>query len=118
MDKKVVTQLSKPLFEIKVQIEKDISNGNKTDAELLSLIESIICFLKEGRKGTPVAKGLPIFRYFEVEFGVSNLFVVDLRAGFRGFYTRVSNGEFEILQIILDVISHKEYEKRGHYNKH
>lgn len=117
--KEFVTQLSKELFHTKIKIEKELSRGNKTNQELYTLILKTIDFLKAGRKGEPISKKLPIFNYFEKQFGVTNLFLIKLTKEARAFYTNVSNDEFKILQIILEVHkTHKEYEKKGGYSKH
>jgi len=117
--KELITQLSKDLFYAKIEIEKELSNGNKTNQELYLLIIKTIEFLKAERKGEPISKKLPIYKYFEKKYGITNLFLIKLTKEARAFYTKVSDGEFRILQIILEVHkSHKEYEKKGEYNKH
>lgn len=117
--KELVTQLSKNLFRVKVEIEKELSDGNKTNQELYLLIVKTIEFLKSERNGEPVSKKLPIYKYFEEECGITNLFLIKLTREARAFYTKVSGGEFKILHIILEVHkTHKEYEKKGGYNKH
>ncbi len=117
--KELITQLSKNLFHAKIEIEKELGEGNKTNQELYLLIIKAIGFLKAERRGEPVSKKLPIYKYFEGEYGITNLFLIKLTKEARAFYTKVSGGEFKILQIILEVHkSHKEYEKKGGYNKH
>ena len=76
-------------------------------------------FFREGRSGAIISKKLPIYKYFEEKFGIMNLFLFDLFSEARAFYTNTAQNEFEILQIILEVHeTHKEYEKRGGYNRH
>ena len=117
--KELITQLSKDLFQTKIKIEKELSSGNKTNQELYLLILKTIDFLKAGRMGEPISKKLPIYRYFEKEYGITNLFLIKLTKEARAFYTNVSEGKYKILQIILEVHkTHKEYEKKGKYNKH
>lgn len=114
-----ITQLSKSLFNSKIEIEKELSEGNKTNQELYLLIIKAIDFLKAERQGEPVSKKLPIYKYFEEQCGITNLFLIKLTKEARAFYTKVSGGEFKILHIILEVHkTHKEYEKKGGYNKH
>ena len=116
MEKEFVVQLSPELFKVKTDIERELHNGNKTDEKLYSLILKAIEFLKEKRIGLPVSKSLPIYNYYERKYGITNLFMIKLTRGARGFYTNVSGGQLKILQIILEVEeSHKEYEKKGHY---
>jgi len=117
MTKKYEVQLSENLFQTKIEIEKELREGNKSNAELYSLIVKAIDFLKANRKGEPVSKKLLIFKYFEQKFGINNLYLIKISREARAFYTYTSQDEFKILQIILEVFeSHKEYEKRGGYN--
>lgn len=117
--KEFIPKLSKELFEAKIGIEKELSGGNKTNERLYLLIQKTIEFLKQKRKGEPISKKLPIYKYFESKFGITNLFLIKITKEARAFYTNTSQDEFTILQIILEVHeSHKEYEKKGGYNKH
>lgn len=117
--KEFVPKLSRSLFLSKINIEKELAVGNKTNEKLYYLILKAENFLREGRKGAIISKKLPIYKYFEDKYGVTNLFLFDLSGEARAFYTNISQDEFEILQIILEVCeTHKEYEKKGKYNKH
>ena len=116
MEREFVVQLSPELFKVKTDIEAELREGNKTDEKLYSLILKAIEFLKEKRTGLPISKKLPIYRYYEGKYGITNLFMMKLTRGSRGFYTNVSGGALKILQIILEVEEeHKDYEKKGHY---
>ena len=115
----LIPRLSKELFETKVKIERELEAGNKSNEELYSLILKAIEFLKLRRKGEPLSKRLPVYKYFESKYGVTNLFLIKLTKRARAFYTNVSHDEFKILQIILEVHdTHKEYERKGGYHKH
>jgi len=117
--KEFIVKLNRDLFQTKIEIEKELDYGNKSNENLYRLITKAIDFLKAGRKGEPISKKLPIYKYFELAYGINNLFIIDLTKEARGFYTNVSQDEFKILQIILEVHkTHKEYEKKGRYNKH
>jgi len=114
--KKLVTQLSSELFQAKIKIEHELKKGNKTNEDLYQLIIKAIDFLKSGRKGQPIAKSLPMYTYFEKQYGVTNLFRIKLSKSARAFYTLTSENDIEILQIIIEVHkTHKEYEKKGNY---
>jgi hypothetical protein len=116
MEKEYIVQLSSELFKVKTDIEAELQKGNKTDEKLYSLILKAIEFLKEKRVGAPISKKLPIYHYYEKKYGITNLFMIKLTRGSRGFYTNVSGGELKILQIILEVEEdHKDYEKKGNY---
>ena len=117
--KKFIPKLSRELFEVKVQIEHELRKGNKTNENLYGLIEKAIDFLRKGRKGEPLSKKIPIYKYFESKYKITNLFLIKVRKEARAFYTNTSQDEFAILQIILEVHkTHKEYEKKGGYTKH
>ena len=117
--KEHITQLSQELFNVKLEIEKELSKGNKTNEALYLLIQKTIDFLKSGRKGDSISKKLPIFGYFNTKCGVNNLYLIKLTNQARAFYTFTSQDEFRILQIILEIHeTHKEYEKKGGYTKH
>lgn len=116
MKREFVVQLSSELFKVKTEIEAELQNGNKTNEKLYSLILKAIEFLKQRRTGIPISKKLPIYRYYEKGYGITNLFMIKLTHGSRGFYTNVSGGQLKVLQIILEVEeTHKGYEKKGHY---
>ena len=117
--KKKIVQLSKDLFQVKTEIENQLLQGNKSNENLYFLITKTIEFLKAERTGAPVSKKLPIYKYFENNYGITNLFLIDLTDIARAFYTNTSKDEFEILQIILEIHeTHKEYEKKGGYTRH
>jgi len=110
-------QLSQSLFQTKIEIEKELREGNRSNAEFYFLINKAIDFLKANRRGEPISKKLPIFKYFEQKHGVNNLYLIKLSREARALYTYVSQDKFKILQIILEIFdSHKEYEKRGGYS--
>ena len=115
--KTFIPKLSRELFEVKIKIEEELRNSNKTNEKLYLLIIKTINFLKQGRNGEPISKKLPIYKYFEKKYGITNLFLIKISKEARAFYTNTSQDEYQILQIILEVHeTHKEYEKKGRYN--
>lgn len=114
--KEFIVQLSGELFKSKSEIEKELAEGNKSNAELYALIIKAIDFLKMNRKGEPISKKLPIYNYFNKKYSITNLYLIDLTKESRAFYTNTTRDEFKILQIILEVHkTHKEYERKGGY---
>ena len=103
--KEFIAKLSRELFETKIEIEKELSKGNKTNERLYLLIQKAIEFLKQKRKGEPISKKLPIYKYFEKKYGMTNLFLIKLSKEARALYTNTSQDEFTILQIILENFS-------------
>ena len=117
--KSIIVQLSEELFNVKIMIEQELRKGNKSDEPLYRLILKSIEFLNDKRKGEPISKRLPIFKYFEKKYGITNLFLIKLTKQARAFYTHTAKDKFSILQIILEIHeTHKEYEKKGGYTKH
>lgn len=119
MMKNFVPKLSEELFNAKLKIEKELSQGNKVNENFYNLINKTIDFLKQKRTGAPISKKLPIYKYFEKKYEITNLFLLDISKEARAIYTNTAHNEYEILQIILEVYeSHKEYERKGGYNQH
>ena len=117
--KQFIPKLSKELFEVKLKIENELKEGNKTNEKLYLLIQKSIDFLKQKRRGDPISKKLPIYKYFKIKYGITNLFLIKITREARAFYTNTSQEEYAILQIILEIHeTHKEYEKKGKYSKH
>lgn len=57
-----------------------------------------------------------MYAYFEKEYGINNLFRIELSKSARAFYALTSENAIEILQIILEVHkNHKEYDRKGKY---
>ena len=115
--KEFVPKLSEELFKTKLKIEKELAEGNKSNEDLYLLILKSIEFLKSKRKGEIISKKLPIYKYFEKEWSITNLFLIKVSKEARAFYTHTAQDEFKILQIILEVHkTHKEYERKGKYH--
>ena len=74
--KEFIPKLSEDLFRTKLEIEKELLEGNKTNEDLYLLILKTIEFLKARRKGDPISKKLPIYKYFENKYGITNLFLI------------------------------------------
>ena len=91
--KETIPQLSQELFKIKLNIEEELSQGNKTNEDLYNLIIKTIDFLKNKRRGEPISKKLPIYKYFEKQYRITNLFLIKISKEARAFYTNVSGGE-------------------------
>jgi len=67
--------------------------------------------------GDPIAKKL-IPEEYKIKYGTTNLFRVELPKFWRMLYTLTEGEtEIEIIAFILDVIDHKEYDKKFSYKK-
>ena len=83
MNREFVVQLAPKLFEAKINIENELKKGNKTNEKLYLLILKAIEFLKNKRIGLLISKKLPIYKCYEKEYGVTNLFMIKLTKGSR-----------------------------------
>ncbi len=66
--------------------------------------------------GDGVPKNLIPKKYI-LQYGVTNLFRVELPNFWRMLYTLTAGGEIEIIAFILDIIDHKAYDKKFGYKK-
>lgn len=90
---------------------------SKIERTLLRAIDRKIEIIKiNHRYGNPIAKIL-IPKEYKQEYGASNLFRVELPNFWRMLYT-VKDKEIEIIAFILDIVNHKEYNKKLGYRKH
>lgn len=90
------------------KIEKSILNAVKKKVELIKM---------NPHYGEPISKKLIPKKYVE-EYGVTNLFRVKLPNFWRMIYT-LTSGEtvVEIIAFVIDIYSHKEYDKVFGYIK-
>ncbi len=89
---------------------------SKIDRSILNSINQKIELIKENpHYGDPVSKKLIPEEYKE-KYGVTNLFRVELPNFWRMLYT-LTEGEtkIEIIAFVLDIINHKDYNKKFGY---
>jgi mRNA-degrading endonuclease RelE of RelBE toxin-antitoxin system len=92
------------------------ATDSKTENMILKAVHKKIGFIKaNSHYGDPIAKKL-IPEEYKIKYGVSNLFRVELPQFWRMLYT-LTNGdsEIEIIAFVLDIIDHKEYDKKFGY---
>ncbi|MFH1072392.1 MAG: type II toxin-antitoxin system RelE/ParE family toxin, partial [Nanoarchaeota archaeon] len=101
------------LKELRDAIQKD---GRKFHKQLLKAIEREKENLTtDMHHGTQIPKNLIPDEYID-EYGVTNLWKIDLPDYWRMIYTIVGN-EFEIISILLEFMDHKDYDKKFGYRK-
>ncbi len=89
------------------KIERSILNAVNKKIELIKL---------NPHYGDALAKRLIPQEYIQ-EYGVNNLFRVELPNFWRMLYTLTEGeSEIEIISFILDIVDHKEYDKRFGYS--
>jgi hypothetical protein len=115
--KKVRVILSAEAEEVYKYLNKE-SAESKTERMILSSLNKKVELIKVNpHYGDPIAKKLIPREYLD-KYGVTNLFRVELPGFWRMLYT-LTNGEteVEIIAFVLDVIDHKEYDKKFGYKK-
>ncbi|RZN15329.1 MAG: hypothetical protein EF812_02665 [Methanosarcinales archaeon] len=94
------------------------ASESKIDRSILNSINTKVELIKANpHYGKPISKSLIPKEYIE-NFGVTNLFRVELARYWRMFYT-LTDGEstVEIIAFVLDIIDHKKYDRKFGYKK-
>ncbi|MBD3252429.1 hypothetical protein GF386_01730 [Candidatus Pacearchaeota archaeon] len=113
--KQVKVILSPEAKEVFEYLNKE-SNNSKIERSILNAIKQKSDLIKANpHYGKPVRKSLIPKEYVE-KYGVTNLFRVELPNFWRMLYT-LTDGEttIEIISFVLDIIDHKEYNKKFGY---
>ena len=99
-------------------VGEEISKGitGSDHQTLLNSIKQKIEFLKMNPEyGLHIQKDRIPKEYF-VNFDVNNLWKVDLSGAWRMIYT-IRGSQIEIIALILDLLNHRDYEKKFKYRK-
>lgn len=105
-----------PIFEQQLkQLKEAIKDKNgKFHNQLLKAIEREENNLRiDMHRGTQIEKSKIPKEYF-MQYGVTNLWKIDLPGFWRMIYT-ITGNEFEIISVLLEFIDHKEYNKKFKY---
>lgn len=91
-----------------------LENGDDSERELFKFIDQAMDNLEENAFcGIQVPKKL-IPKEYSSKYGIKNIWKYDLPKGWRLLYT-VVDGEVVVISMILEWLSHKDYEKRFKY---
>lgn len=115
---KVIRIKHSPVFEEQLKKLREIvkEKDSKFHKQLLKAIErEEENLLIDMHKGIQIKKDL-IPREYVDDYGVSNLWKINLPDYWRMIYTIVGN-EFEIITILLEFMDHKEYNRKFGYRK-
>ncbi|MBI2659748.1 type II toxin-antitoxin system RelE/ParE family toxin [Candidatus Woesearchaeota archaeon] len=115
---KAVRVRHSPLFEeqLKKLREAVKEKDGKFHRQLLKAIEREEGNLRvDMHRGTQIEKS-KIPKEYVAQYGVTNLWKIDLPGYWRILYTIVGN-EFEIISVLLEFMDHKEYDKKFGYKK-
>jgi len=101
---------SKVIFS-DIKLKEAFENLKERDSKLYSHIEKALDDIKNNVFcGRNVKKEL-IPKSLIQRYGFNNLWIYNLPEGWRLLYSITSPDKFEVLAIILDWMSHKDYEK-------
>jgi hypothetical protein len=91
---------------------------SKTERMILKAVNQKVDLIKMNpHYGDPIAKNL-IPPEYEKRYGVTNLFRVELPNFWRMIYTLTHGGtNLEIVSFVLDIMDHKDYNKKFGYRK-
>lgn len=110
MKKEVKVFFSPEAEEIYKYLKKQ---NSKTEKTILNAIHQKVDFIKEDiHYGNPIAKNL-IPNEYKIKYGITNLFRIELPNFWRMLYSLISGeNKIEIIIFIIDIIDHKEYNKK------
>ena len=105
------------LYNYFKKIENEIRDGIKTNEKEYNLIKKGIELLKQNYKnGEHISKrNQKAYSYYIKKYGIKNLWKLNVSKDWRIVYTLQGN-QVEIISIILESLSHKEYERKFGYN--
>lgn len=117
--KVIITGEAKEEFDkLNKIVGEEISKGitGSDHQTLFNSIKQKIEFLKENPEyGIHVPKN-KIPREYLIKYDINNLWKVNLSGAWRMIYT-IRGSEIEIISLILDILNHKDYEKKFGYKK-
>jgi hypothetical protein len=117
--KVIITGSAKEEFEdLNKVVGEEISRGvtSSDHQTLLNSIKQKIEFLKDNPEyGIHIPKNRMPKEYIK-SYDVNNLWKVNLSGAWRMIYT-IRGNEVEIISLILDILKHRDYEKKFKYRK-
>ncbi len=93
---------------------KHAKNSKKARMILAALLNKLDLILENPRYGNPLAKRL-IPKEYKLRYKAKNLFRVELPCFWRMLYS-LTNDEIEIIALVVDVVDHKDYNKKFSYD--
>lgn len=93
---------------------KQLNSGTNEDKELYRLIKRSINKIKENPFNSIIVKKNQIPKIYVKKYQITNLRILKLNQNWRLIYTITSN-EIQIISIVLEILNHKNYEKRFNY---
>jgi hypothetical protein len=114
--KKKIRVIFSPEAEEVYKYLNEQADSSKIERSILNAVHKKIELIKANMHyGDPIGKG-KIPDEYKKKYGVTNLFRVELPSYWRMLYSLTEGeSEIEIVSFILDVIDHKEYNKKFGY---
>jgi hypothetical protein len=115
--KKVRVILSPEAEEVYNYLNKEAPNSKIENTILNAFNKKKELIKANPHYGDPISKRLIPTEYKE-KYGITNLFRVELPNYWRMLYTLTNDEtQIEIIAFVLDIIDHKDYDKKFGYNK-
>lgn len=115
--KKVRVILSPEAEEVYKYLNKEAPNSKIENTILNAFNKKKELIKANPHYGDPISKKL-IPKEYKKKYGITNLFRVELPNYWRILYTLTNNEtQIEIIAFILDIIEHKDYDKKFGYKK-
>ncbi len=109
--------LSPDAKEVYRYLNREAANSKIEKTILTGLQKKIDLIKANPHYGDPLAKKL-IPAEYQIKYGVTNLFRVELPNYWRMLYTLTSGeSQIEIIAFVLDITDHKRYDKKFGYKK-
>jgi len=118
VDVRIIGDAKNSYEELNSQVKDEISKGisGSFNQTLLNAIDQKIDFLKNDPEyGTHIAKN-KIPKDYIKKYDINNIWKINLPKAFRMLYS-LKGEEIRIFALILDVLNHKDYEKKFEYRK-
>ena len=115
--KRVRVILSPEAEEVYNYLNKEAPNSKNENTILNAFTKKKELIKANPHYGDPISKK-QIPKEYTKKYGITNLFRVELPNYWRMLYTLTNNDtQIEIIAFILDIIDHKEYDKKFGYKK-
>lgn len=109
-------KLEENLLKFFKQIEIEIEEGNRMNEREYKLLKKGIEKLSSDyRSGAQISRKHPVFSFYYKKYNVKNLWKLDVSKNWRLIYTVVGT-EVKVLSIILELLDHKDYDRRFGYH--
>jgi hypothetical protein len=113
----VIIKFSDEAEEMMDFLRKEAVASKKERMILQGILQKIKVLELNVKYGNQIKKNM-IPEFYKKKYLTNNLFRVELPLFWRMLYTlRLENREIEIIAFVLDVVDHKEYNKKFRYKK-